>query len=70
MTNIGKYAQASRLTIAMEREADQVAFMVADNGKGFKLDEVLGGDPIPSRPGLDGHEGAGAHDGWLSGNNE
>ena len=45
LTNIGKYAQASRLTIAMQREDGQVAFMVADNGRGFKVDEVLGGDP-------------------------
>ena len=50
LTNIGKYAQASRLTIAIKREDGQVAFMVADNGKGFNPDEVLGGDP--SRRGL------------------
>ena len=42
LTNIGKYAQASRLTIAIKREDSQVAFMVADNGRGFKVDEVLG----------------------------
>ena len=50
LTNIGKYAQASRLTVAIKREDDQVAFMVADNGKGFNANEVLGGDP--SRRGL------------------
>ncbi len=44
LTNIGKYAQASRLTIAMQREDGQVAFMVADNGKGFTVAEVLGRD--------------------------
>ena len=37
LTNIGKYAQASRLTVAIKREDRQVAFMVADNGSGFKV---------------------------------
>jgi signal transduction histidine kinase len=50
LTNIGKYAQASRLTIAIKREDGQVTFMVADNGKGFNLEEVLGRDH--SRRGL------------------
>ena len=69
LTNIGKYAQASRLTVAIKREDSQVAFMVADNGRGFNVNEVLGGSN-PSRPWLDGHEGAGAHDGRLSGDQE
>jgi PAS domain S-box-containing protein len=42
LTNIGKYAQASRLSVAIEREDSQVSFMVADNGRGFKVNEVLG----------------------------
>jgi two-component system sensor histidine kinase UhpB len=45
LTNIGKYAQASRLTVAIKREDNQVSFMVADNGRGFTVDEVLGRDP-------------------------
>ena len=52
LTNIGKYAQASQLTIAMQREDGQVVFTVADNGKGFKLEEVLGRDPTPAALGL------------------
>jgi PAS domain S-box-containing protein len=44
LTNIGKYAQASQLRIAIKREDSQVSFLMADNGKGFKVDEVLGGD--------------------------
>jgi signal transduction histidine kinase/CheY-like chemotaxis protein len=52
LTNIGKYAQASRLTIAIEREADQVGFMVADNGRGCSLDEVMGRDPTNRGLGL------------------
>ena len=42
LTNIGKYAQASRLSVAINREDGQVSFMVADNGRGFKVNEVLG----------------------------
>ena len=49
LTNIGKYAQASRLTVAITREDSQVAFMVADNGRGFNVNEVLGD---PTRRGL------------------
>ena len=41
LTNIGKYAQASRLSVAIKREDGQVAFMVADNGRGFNVNEVL-----------------------------
>jgi len=42
LTNIGKYAQASRLSIGMKSEDGQVTFVVADNGKGFTVEEVLG----------------------------
>jgi two-component system sensor histidine kinase UhpB len=49
LTNIGKYAQASRLSVSVTREGSQVSFMVADNGKGFKVHEVLGD---PTRRGL------------------
>jgi two-component system sensor histidine kinase UhpB len=49
LTNIGKYAQATRLSVAISREDSQVSFMVADNGIGFKVNEVLGD---PSRHGL------------------
>ena len=49
LTNIGKYAQASRLSVAIKREDSHVSFMVADNGRGFKVNEVLGD---PTRRGL------------------
>ena len=52
LTNIGKHAQASQLTIAMQREDGQVVFTVADNGKGFNLDEVMGRDPTTRGLGL------------------
>jgi two-component system sensor histidine kinase UhpB len=49
LTNIGKYAQASRLSVAIKRENGHVTFMVADNGSGFKVKEVLAD---PTRRGL------------------
>ncbi|MGB8992760.1 MAG: PAS domain S-box protein [Desulfobaccales bacterium] len=52
LTNIGKYAQASRLSIAMKREDGQVTFVVADNGKGFTVEEVLGRDQTQRGMGL------------------
>jgi two-component system, NarL family, sensor histidine kinase UhpB len=52
LTNIGKYAQASRLTITIKREDSYVAFMVADNGRGCNLDEVMGRDPTNRGLGL------------------
>jgi signal transduction histidine kinase len=52
LTNIGKYAQASRLTVAIKREDNDVAFIVADNGIGCNLDEVVGRDPTNRGLGL------------------
>jgi two-component system sensor histidine kinase UhpB len=52
LTNIGKYAQASRLTVAIQPEDSRVAFMLADNGRGFNVGEVLGDDPTRRGLGL------------------
>jgi signal transduction histidine kinase len=52
LTNIGKYAQASRLTFTIKREDSYVAFLVADNGRGCNLDEVMGRDPTNRGLGL------------------
>jgi two-component system, NarL family, sensor histidine kinase UhpB len=49
LTNIGKYAQASRLSAVIKQEDSQVSFVVADNGIGFQVNEVLGD---PGRRGL------------------
>jgi signal transduction histidine kinase len=49
LTNIGKYAQASRLTVEITRDDNQVSFTLADNGRGFKVNEVLSD---PTRRGL------------------
>lgn len=44
LTNIGKYAHASRLTIAIRPEDGQISFLVADNGRGFNLKEAYDHD--------------------------
>jgi PAS domain S-box-containing protein len=41
LTNIGKYAQASNLRVVVSQTDDQVSFLVADNGRGFDVEEVL-----------------------------
>jgi len=40
LTNIAKYAQATRATVTIKRENDTVFFTVQDNGKGFDLEQV------------------------------
>jgi two-component system sensor histidine kinase UhpB len=52
LTNIGKYAQASSLQVVIKAEAGQVSFLIADNGKGFKVEEVWGRDPASRGLGL------------------
>ena len=49
LTDIGKYTQASRLTVAIKGEDSHISFMVANNGRGFQVNEVLGD---PTRRGL------------------
>jgi PAS domain S-box-containing protein len=44
LTNIGKYAQASRVTFSIKRLADHVAFRMEDNGRGFNLAQVSSAD--------------------------
>lgn len=41
LTNIAKYAQPSHMTAAATKEGGSVCFLVADNGQGFDVDEVL-----------------------------
>lgn len=44
LTNIGKHAQASTLTVVIDSEDDRVSFLIADNGRGFDLENVLSRD--------------------------
>ena len=41
LTNIGKHARASKVTLTVKRGAGEVSFSVEDNGVGFDLEEVL-----------------------------
>ncbi len=41
LTNIAKYARPSHMTAAVTKEDGAVFFLVADNGRGFEIDEVL-----------------------------
>jgi signal transduction histidine kinase len=50
LTNIGKYAQASKLRVTVGQGDGVISFQIADDGKGFKVEEVWGLDP--SRRGL------------------
>ena len=52
LTNIGKYAQASNLTVAVTRNGGIVSFLLEDNGKGFQLEEILGRPPAGRGMGL------------------
>ena len=52
LTNIGKYAEASQLRVAIRRADGSVVFQVADNGSGFKVAEVWGRDPARRGLGL------------------
>jgi signal transduction histidine kinase len=52
LTNIGKYAQASKLRVTIGRGDGVVFFQIADNGKGFKVEEIWGRDPARRGLGL------------------
>jgi PAS domain S-box-containing protein len=50
LTNIGKYAKASSLTLAVSQKEGRICFRLADDGQGFDLEQVLAREP--SRRGL------------------
>jgi PAS domain S-box-containing protein len=52
LTNIGKHAQASHVSLAIKKNEDHVLFSVEDNGRGFNVREVLGRDPRKKGLGL------------------
>jgi signal transduction histidine kinase len=41
LTNIGKHAQATKVTVAVKRQGGRVSFRVEDNGKGFHVSQIL-----------------------------
>jgi PAS domain S-box-containing protein len=52
LTNIGKHAQASHVSLAIGKNEDHVLFSVEDNGIGFNVREVFGRDPRKKGLGL------------------
>jgi PAS domain S-box-containing protein len=42
LTNIGRHAQASQITVSFKKQDGDVAFTVEDNGRGFEVDNVRG----------------------------
>ncbi len=41
LTNIGKHAEASHISVAVKKKDGGVSFLVADNGKGFAVEDAL-----------------------------
>jgi PAS domain S-box-containing protein len=44
LSNIGKYAQARGVSLAVKKQDGKVAFAIEDNGRGFQLEEVQARD--------------------------
>jgi signal transduction histidine kinase len=42
LTNIGRHAGATQITVKVQNQGDRVSFMVQDNGQGFDVEQVLG----------------------------
>jgi PAS domain S-box-containing protein len=56
LTNVLKHAQASRVSVIVERSDDHVLAIVEDNGRGFEVEAVLGEPDARHRLGLLGME--------------
>jgi PAS domain S-box-containing protein len=52
LNNIAKHAGATQVTISIKNENGHVSFRVKDNGSGFNVAEVWGGDPTKRGLGL------------------
>ena len=56
LTNIGKYAQASNLTLAVNQDESQVFFRLADDGQGFDVEKARARESTRRGLGLAGME--------------
>jgi PAS domain S-box-containing protein len=52
LTNIGKHAQATCVSVIIKKQGSRVSFVVKDDGKGFDVEQVLGADSIERGLGL------------------
>lgn len=52
LTNIGKHAQATHVSVAIREEADRVSFSVEDDGKGFDAKQAMRRDSTEKGMGL------------------
>jgi two-component system sensor histidine kinase UhpB len=52
LTNIGKHAQATRVSIVIKKDEDKISFSVEDDGKGFDLSRAARRDMTPKGIGL------------------
>lgn len=46
VNNALKYADASQINLSMKQENDTIAFSISDNGKGFNVDTIQGGNGL------------------------
>jgi two-component system sensor histidine kinase UhpB len=54
LTNIGRHAQASRVSVLLESRPGYVSLIVEDNGRGFDAEAVLNAGPSFGGSGLSG----------------
>ena len=52
LANIGKYAQAGRVSLAIKRRDAKVAFAIEDDGRGFQVEKVQAREPASRGLGL------------------
>jgi signal transduction histidine kinase/CheY-like chemotaxis protein len=52
LTNIGKHAHATRILVEVKRHRGKASFVLADNGKGFRMEQVLAHQGEPGGMGL------------------
>ncbi|MFZ5448133.1 MAG: PAS domain-containing sensor histidine kinase [Thermodesulfobacteriota bacterium] len=52
LTNIAKHAAASQVSVDITKQQDNIFFSIADNGKGFDLEQVLALNPAQKGLGL------------------
>jgi signal transduction histidine kinase len=52
LTNIGKHAQAKKVSVVIKKEGDGISFTLEDDGRGFDVEQVVTGDAAERGLGL------------------